>query len=178
MLSCWNESVPNRPSFANLQTELDRLLSAEGSSQYIDFSINPNDLCYQVDDENDTLNNHLRVALPGANRRSSRLERELSPNISRSSSKSFLQDSPTSSIGADMMKSGSASPTLEKPQAMNPLSFLSEKDSGRRPRSMMLLRNQSPSQKLDEDRSEMEERFSVHGFTATLYRVWDRATSE
>ena len=153
MLSCWNEAVPQRPSFTNLQTKLDRLLSTEGSNPYIDFSINPNNLCYQVADENDTANTHLNVAQPGANRRSilsGKLGSDLSVNASHSSCKSLLQDSPTSSVSADMMKAGRASPTLEKPHASLLGGGITE--SSRRPRSMMVLRGQSPSQKLDEDR--------------------------
>ena len=145
MLSCWNENVPQRPSFAKLQTTLDKMLEIEVNNPYIDFSINPNSLCYQVADENEPANGLLQITQPGANKRNSRLGSGLSMNISRSSSKSLLPESPTSSLG------GCTSPTLEKPHG---IAFEEEESgAGRRPRSMMLLRGRSPSQrKPDEDR--------------------------
>ena len=169
MLSCWTESVPQRPTFATLQKQLDHMLAAEGSNPYIDFSINPNSLCYQVADEMEPSANatttatatgdaavegHLLVAR-NAGRSTSSLSRTSSADISRASSKKSLQqgNSPVSSVGSDLaLKSGRASPTgfPEKPHG------LSAEESGdggiQRPRSMMLLRGQSPSRKEDEDR--------------------------
>ena len=147
MLSCWNETVPQRPTFSELQTKFDRMLSAEGNNPYIDFSINPNSLCYQVADvdEGDISDDHLQVAPPGANRRSiisgrARLGSELSANVSCSSSR---QVSPASSI--DLEKPGLAPPTPEKALTVN------TGGSGRRPHSMVLPRARSP-QRVDEDR--------------------------
>lgn len=154
MLSCWNEVVPHRPSFANLQTKLDHILSAEGNNPYMDFSINPNSLCYQVADEMDMPNNLLHVTQSAAaNRRSvisSKLGSDLSVNTVHSSSKSIVQDSPASSMGGSDIMKGCASPT--KPHATNPLGFLEDEGSSRRPRSMMLLGRRSPTHNMDEDR--------------------------
>lgn len=52
MLSCWNEKANQRPTFADLRTQLGHMLS--GSSHYVDLNINLNHPCYHVpDDRND-----------------------------------------------------------------------------------------------------------------------------
>lgn len=160
MLSCWNETVPQRPSFASLQAKLDRMLSAEGSNPYIDFSINPNNLCYQVADDTDTPSNGFLHVQSSGNKRRSQLSSQhgsdSSVNISmgqscHSSSRSLCR---TSSAAPKVRWTRTPSPTFEKPRAANPPGFAGE---GRRPRSVMLLRSGGgggggASQTADDDR--------------------------
>ena len=137
MLSCWNETVPQRPSFATLRAKLDQMLSAEGNNPYVDFSINPNNLCYQVADDADASPNGLLHALPSGNKRRSQISSK------RSSVTSFHNISPSGSIGRSASPAPrvrwarTPSPKVEKPHAANPM-CVEEKE---RPRSMMLLRN-------------------------------------
>ncbi len=52
MLSCWKENVPDQPSFADLQEMFDSMLAQD--NPYINFSIDPNKLYYNIDaEEND-----------------------------------------------------------------------------------------------------------------------------
>lgn len=152
MLTCWNETVSLRPSFSDLQAKLDRMLSTEGNNPYIDFSINPNNLCYQVADESDAQSNGLLHIQPNGtkirNQLSFRRGSNTSVNISHSSSKNLLQGSRSPSPSLRCART--PSPTMEKPHATN--SCFEVEESSRRPRSMMLLRGRDMSQKTDDDR--------------------------
>ena len=139
MLSCWTEEPTKRLTFKELQTKFDSMLSAEGNNPYIDFSINPDKLCYtaEVDEEADLIpNNFSHVPSPAANRKSLQLSelRATRSGSTHSSSRSLLHDSPA--------KSRSASPMSEKLHAVNLLSFHNaEKDDLQRPHSMVLPQN-------------------------------------
>ena len=161
MLSCWNEVVAKRPSFTDLQTSLDRMLAAQSDNTYIDFSINPTNLCYQVADEmtaTPASNGLLHVMPRGSNRGSKVISRPvscISGKISPTSSMHPLKDVPDSHPGAPRKFARTPSPTMEKPHMSNPASAGADgKDEGRRPRSMMLLqgRSEERSKVLDDDR--------------------------
>ncbi len=53
MLSCWKENVPDRPAFADLQEMFDSML--EQDNPYINFSIDPDKLYYNIDAEENNL---------------------------------------------------------------------------------------------------------------------------
>ena len=135
MLSCWHEGVAQRPSFSNLQTKLDCMLSVEGNSPYIDFNINPSDLCYQVADEINHGTGHPPNSLlvPSGDKRKSIVSSRFG---SQASSRSSLHmESPNSSMCSQLGKSIQDSPTIERPRAM-----FQEGDGSRRPHSMVSLR--------------------------------------
>ena len=154
MLSCWHEEATKRPSFSELQAKFDSMLSTQGNNPYIDFSINPEKLCYTV--EGDEPGNHPNglLHLPGTANRRSQLSngfgRPLSLYMNHSSTRNLAQEGANNST-RDLRKS--CSPSEEKPHASNPLNLMLEKEDGRRPSSMMLLRNRdSRSGKEDDDR--------------------------
>ena len=154
MLSCWHEGVAQRPSFSNLQSKLDRMLSAEGNSPYLDFNINPSDLCYQVADEINHGTGHPpnNLPLPSGDKRKS--------IISRSS---LHMESPTSSMCSQLVHD---SPTIEKPHTY----LLQEGDERRRPHSMMLLQRQTPAQ-VDDDRYELRAQFVMYTNSSFLLKI-------
>ncbi len=46
MLSCWQQSTRERPSFETLQNKFEQMLLSASDNEYIDFSINPEMSCY------------------------------------------------------------------------------------------------------------------------------------
>ena len=151
MLSCWNEEVTKRPSFKDLQTTLDHLLAAESNNTYIDFSIDPENLCYQVADEvvPPSSNGLLHTETRSSKQRSrfgSRPGSDASNKVTPSSSSNCLEDSQPS---PPRRYARTPSPTIEKPHVTN-LGGESREES-RRPRSMMLLWSSSATP-ADDDR--------------------------
>lgn len=51
MQSCWQEALTKRPTFPALQAKFEQILTLEGDTAYIDFSINPEMKCYEDPDE-------------------------------------------------------------------------------------------------------------------------------
>lgn len=152
MLSCWNEVASKRPSFLYLQMNLDRMLAAESNNAYIDFSINPENLCYQVADEvtSPTSDGLVRARLRDS-RHGSRPLSMASNRISPSPSAN-LKESSASHAGPPQRFARTPSPTVEKPHASNSLGFGDEGKDGRRPHSMMLLQSRSGNAATDDDR--------------------------
>ena len=147
MLSCWHEEATKRPSFPELQAKFDNMLSTQGNNPYIDFSINPEKLCYTVeaDEPESSPSAHGNLRLPSVKKKSktpSGLGRPLSVNMIHSSQRKLLQGSATNS-SQDLRKS--CSPTFD---------VTAEVDGKKRPSSMMLLQNHDShhSGKEDEDR--------------------------
>lgn len=154
MLSCWNEDVTKRPSFKHLQTTLDRLLAAKSSNTYIDFSINPENLCYQVADEEgpSTRNNFLNAETRASKRRSRMSNRpasNASSNVSPSPSGTCLEEISPPQPGATHRGARTPSPTMEKMLASKSLDVA---EGSRRPRSMMLLQSNTATTTADDDR--------------------------
>lgn len=139
MLSCWNEDVTKRPTFKDLQTTLDRMLAARSDNTYIDFSINPENLCYQVADEADPPSDKfLRTESLSTKRRSKIGSRPDSGASNIATPSACLKEA----SAAPKRFARTPSPTIEKPHATKP-SDLSVEGEGRRPRSMMLLQGRS-----------------------------------
>jgi len=51
MLSCWQEEAGKRPSFANLKTKFNNILLSQGSSEYVDFTVNPKEAYYTTEED-------------------------------------------------------------------------------------------------------------------------------
>ena len=51
MLSCWQEEVGNRPTFCALKTKFNDILLSQGSSNYVDFTIDPKKAYYNMEDD-------------------------------------------------------------------------------------------------------------------------------
>ncbi len=157
MLSCWNEDVTKRPSFKDLQTNLDRLLAAESNSTYIDFSINPDNLCYQVADEIVPSPNGLLHTGPRSSKRISRVSSRppsiASGKISPSSSVNHPQGMSASQRGGPPPRrfARTPSPTLQKPHAADSLGGGGDQRETRRPRSMMILKGNAEAAPSSED---------------------------
>ena len=137
MLSCWHEEATKRLSFSELQAKFDNMLSTQGNNPYIDFSINPEKLCYtlEADESEAPLTSHLR--LPSARTEfPSDLGIPSSRNTSCSSVKSLLQR-----MNDSARKSCSPLPTSEKLHASNATSLKVEGRVTERPSSMTLLHN-------------------------------------
>ena len=140
MLSCWQESPSQRPTFNSLKLKFNDILSSHGSNTYVDFCIDPNQLCYKNEEDTDippAYKNLLHPAM-GNDRRSK-------------------ANSPAGSLEAVSIRKASASPQgsprlgnsrpnglVAKSPSMEKLSTgnlqLPKRSGDRRPNSMMLLK--------------------------------------
>ena len=143
MLSCWNEMVTKRPTFNNLHMSFDRMLAAESNNTYIDFVINPENLCYQVVDEvaSPTSNGFLRTVSRSGSKITSR---PVSDASSRRSPSPPAKEVPASYSGRPRRFARTPSPTMEK------FNLDGGREDSRRPRSMMLLQRKEAAD--DDDR--------------------------
>jgi len=146
MLSCWQENSSQRPTFNALKLKFNDILSSHGSNTYVDFCIDPNQLCYKKEDDTDVLPSYKNLLHPllGSDRRSkaisscgSSLEAVSTINASASP-----QGSPRlgSRANGDIQPNGvvAKSPSMEKLSIG--LLQLPKPRGDKRPNSMMLLK--------------------------------------
>lgn len=165
MLSCWQEDVTKRPTFNVLKSKFDGILS-QGSQTYVDFSINPDKLCYTMEgDESDfpKSNGLLRTPSPrneGPKLPNSRSCELVSCDLSPQGSPNYHQRQLVHANG----KAGfTHSPSAERlqPGAASTQLFPVDNEQSKRPSSMFLLPHYSHGQgsgkKLEKLKKEGEE---------------------
>ncbi len=123
MLACWQEDAGCRPTFSTLKGKFNQILLSKGSSNYVDFTVDPKKDYYNTEDEE--RGSHLMPSSVVANS-------NLTIPNQRSYTAQTLQEAvsplhggcgqaknkPNLSLSAERIQKGDRNPTNERPSSM------------------------------------------------------------